>query len=143
MGIVLLVDLRKPLAVWQNILLAIPIGAVGGALVGGASIAPFGIYGIWSGALVGGIIGIVTFPLAYATVGRTINVLAVVPAGLVAAILGVWIALGMLSASWSAWPASSWKLGVGEWVVALLLPIVAMFWACAWAAARERRKLSR
>jgi hypothetical protein len=133
---------RKPLAVWQNILLAIPIGVVGGALAGAVSVTPFGfnVSSFYGEAAVGGIIGLATFPLAYATVARTRSVFTVVPAGLGATVLGIWIDFGLLSALWSKWPTISEKLGVSQFLVALLLPVIAMFGACAWAAARERRK---
>jgi hypothetical protein len=136
--------MTKPLAVWQNILLAIPIGTVGGALAGVASAAPFGgdLQWLWSVAEVGGIIGLATFPLAYATVGRTKSVFSIAPAGLVATVLSAWIDLGLLSALWSGWPTISEKLGVSQYLIALMLPIIAMFGACAWAAARERRRLA-
>jgi hypothetical protein len=138
------VSIRKPLAVWQNIVLAIPIGAVGGALAGVASVSPFGFNanGLFGVAEAGGIIGLATFPLAYGTVGRTKSVFTIVPAGLVATVLGVWIGFGLSSALWSQWPGISEKLGVSQFLIPLLIPVIAMFGACAWAAARERRTIA-
>jgi hypothetical protein len=96
----------------------------------------------WSVGQIGGIIGLATFPLAYATVGRTNNVFAVVPAGLIATVLGVWISFGLLAALSNLWPAIAEKLGVSLFLVDVALPVVAMFGACAWAAKRERRRIA-
>jgi hypothetical protein len=143
---------RKPLAVWQNILLAIPIGAAGGAFAGfviilGMNI-PFLVQDLKDSllfasgvAVMGSIIGVATFPLAYAIVGRTKNVFSIVPVGLVATVLGAWLGLGLLSGlNRSPW-ASIIIEDNGFWLF-LLIPVIAMFGACAWAAARERRQIA-
>jgi hypothetical protein len=141
------VTIRKPLAVWQNILLAIPIGAVGGALAGFVIIVGLSIttllqnlngsllfaYGV---AEMGSIIGVATFPLAYATVGRTRSVFSIVPAGLVATVVGAWFGFALLSA------LDASRITVDNaFLLMLLIPVIAMFGGCALAAARERRKI--
>ena len=139
--------IRKPLAVWQNILLAIPIGAAGGALAGFVIIVGSSIttllhdlsdtllfaYGV---AEMGSIIGVATFPLAYATVGRTSSVFSIVPAGLIATVVGAWVGFALLSA------LNASRITVDNaFLLMLLIPVIAMFGGCAWAAARERRKI--
>ena len=109
--------------------------AVWRALLGVCAVAALLTFGV-----VGGIIGVASFPIAYATVGRTRNVLSVVPAGLLATVLGAWIGFEMLTALQSWLPFLN-NLGGGWFLIFLSFPIIAMFGACAWIAARERRKI--
>jgi hypothetical protein len=92
---------------------------------------------LWSVAGVGGTVGLATFPLAYATVGRTKSVFSVVAAGLVATVLGAWMVPGLLSVL-SQWPIYSNNIGDAEFLIVLLIPVIAMFGAVAWVSARER-----
>ena len=160
MGIILFVTTRKPLAVWQNILLAIPVGIIGGAIAGefigegefvadviwgniaiNSTFLPDSLAGSVPFALAGAVIGVLTFPIAFATVARTRNVLTVVPIALPATILSCWIGGAILSAlapqlripDWQ----TPWLLPLGFLVV---FPVASMFAGCAWAAARERRR---
>jgi hypothetical protein len=146
------VTIRKPLAVWQNILLAIPIGAVGGALAGfviivGSSISILlqnlsdTLLFAYAVAEMGSVIGVVAFPLAYATVGRTKSVFSIVPAGLIATVLGGWAGLS-LSSVLKEWPPTSNMTPDNAILLWFLTPVIAMFGACAWVGARERRKIA-
>lgn len=144
----------RPLAVWQNILLAIPVGIIGGAV---AAIATMGVFvyilepierpDFWTFqelspmAGFGAMIGLITFPIAYATVARTKSLFSVVPAGLVGTVLGAWVGLGMLVAL-DHWPRIVDAFNGNATLYVLLLAIAAMFGSCAWAAARERRKIA-
>jgi hypothetical protein len=146
------VTIRKPLAVWQNILLSIPIGAVGGALAGFVIIVSLSLSTLIQNlsdtlffadgvAEMGSIIGAAAFPLAHATVGRTRSVFSIVPAGLVATVLGAWVGFVLLVALRN-WPPASNMIRDSVVLLFLLIPVVAMFGACAWAAARERRRIA-
>ncbi|HEY5096004.1 MAG TPA: hypothetical protein VII69_12890 [Candidatus Eremiobacteraceae bacterium] len=93
-------------------------------------------------------IGLITFPIAYAWVARTNNVTSIAAPGLVATILGAWIGWGSASVLTnfefehvSQIPISLkyGALNVAHAFLALL-PVIAMFGACAWVASRERRK---
>lgn len=156
---------------WRNVLIAIPIGSFGGAFAGiviyeGTTVPAlvrlyvfhvplqwsvtdilFGAF-LWWPAFVGGMIGLITFPIAYAWVARTNNVTSIVAAGLVATILGAWIGWGSISVLTNFEFAHASKIPISLEYGALiavhaflaLLPVIAMFCACAWVAARERRK---
>lgn len=151
----------------RNTLLAVPIGLVGGAiageLIGIGSFVAYVISGgislpadttfsstlvsVLSGSLVfafvGAVLGMLAFPIAYAAVARTHNVLVVVPAALLATILSYCIGAAVLESIAALFQIPDWR--EPSWLAPALVfvfPIASMFWACAWAAAKERRRIS-
>lgn len=144
-----------------NTLLAIPVGLLGGAIAGEligelhfvASVISgnqppdpnwlFSLYDSLQEAVVGAAIGAVCFPIGYAAVARVRNVLAIVPVALLATVLSFFVGAaildGFISVIQIRGPAVVWLL----FVLVFAFPVASMFCACAWAAARERRKTSR
>lgn len=146
-------------------LLAVPVGIVGGALaavlismgialkgsLSGESI-QWNVFGsidtLWPISETGSVIGLVMFPIAYASVARTNSVWSIVPAGLLATVLGAWIgweSLAALTGFYSRHLSYGAIVGLIIYaadIILAVLPVIAMFGACAWAAARERRIIS-
>jgi hypothetical protein len=145
-----------------NTLVAIPVGLVGGTVAGGLLGAGHFIASVISGftqsnldlsdsvsgsldyAVVGAVIGMLSFPIAYAAVARTRNLFVIVPAALVATVVGCWV--GATIAGGLVFVIQKFEWGA-PWVwislaLTIVFPVGSMFWACAWAAARERRKIA-
>jgi len=143
-----------------NTAIAAPVGLVGGAVAGefigeGINVASvifggtpsnsnllYSLTGSLGYAIFGAVIGVLSFPIAYATVARTRNVFVVVPAALVATVVGCWIGMALLAWLDSTFHIPMWGEPWAWFTLALMIvfPVATMFWACAWAAARERRK---
>jgi hypothetical protein len=143
-----------------NTLLAVPVGLLGGALAG--ELISIGVFVAsatsgstpWSlgyfftisigYAFFGAVVGVLSFPIAYAAVARTRNMLVIVPAGLIATVIACWIGLAIIYWLDSAFDSAVW-LGPWSWLPFALIfvfPVAAMFWACAWAANRERQRIA-
>jgi hypothetical protein len=140
-------------------LLAVPVGffggALAGALIGEGTSAAMVILGccepnsyllnpLANGLIeymfFGALTGVLCFPIAYAAVARTRHVLAVLPVALLATVLSGWFGLTIVDWLNSNVHYTMWQTP-WTWLsltLIIVFPVASMFWACAWAAARER-----